>query len=381
MKIGIVRGVVPRVTQAEYARQFSRFTPVFISGPADRQVARFCARSGLDWRALPLKPVYGVDPVRWILRRQTHQSWVHLQDLASACRNIDVLETHELYFFDSSQAAAVARAKKIPLVVEVWTSLDHHPAYFLPPYSWQVRFILKAANLLVARSRRSEQALQKLGVPSDRLIQLYYGVNLERFTPRRERSDKELRVLFVGRMERFKGVAWLLEIWQRVVAAVPEARLWLVGEGNLLETARLVKGIRILGKFSHHQLPEIYRQVDIFVSPSIDLYWGPIKWTEEFFSHALMEAQASGLPIVASNSGGIAEEIGMFELLPKDKQNWLVEQKNDHQLIKALIEALKDEKRRRLVGTCLRQRAERQYNLKRQVSRLETEIDRRFFNA
>jgi len=366
-KIGVIRGVIPRVTQAEYASHFSRLKPVFISSKGRRELIEFVKKKKLEWRELELENVYGFDPVKWVLGKQTHQSWIRMKRLEEACKDVDVLEVHELYFFDSGQAVEVAKKLGIPLVTDVWTSLAEHLAHKLPPYSWVVRKVMKATSLFVARSKRAKKALLKLGADEKKITTIYYGVNLERFYPRKtEREDKELRVLFVGRLDKVKGVDMLLEIWSEVMKKEPRAKLWVVGQGGFLERVKKTKGVKAFGQVEHLRLPEIYRQVDVFVSPTRDIYLGPFKWAEEYFSHTLMEAQACGLPIVATRCGGIPEEVG--------NNNWLVEQEDRKELVKAMVDCLEDEKQRRKVGKENRDRAEKQYDLKKQVKKLEEEI-------
>lgn len=372
-KIGIVRGF-PRVTQLEYASSFVRLEPVLITpsynvDAADEkgELEDYCKKVKLERRVLKMRDVYRVDPVKWVLGRQTHQSWIEMKGLEEIGRDLDVIETHELYLFDSGQAAKVAKKLGIPLVTEVWTTLAEHLAYKLPPYSWVAKRVINQTDLFVARSKRAKKALLKLGVDEEKIRTIYYGVNLKRFYPRRtKREDKEKRVLFVGVLEKFKGVDKLLDVWKRVVKQEPKARLWLVGEGSLLKRAEQVKGVRVLGKVGHTKLGGIYRQADVFVSPSQDTYLGPFKWWEEYFSHVLMEAQACGLPIVATRCGGIPEEIG--------DNNWLVEQKDKEGLVKALVEVLGDRKKREKVGRENRKRAERLYDLEKQVEKLEREL-------
>jgi len=366
-RIGIVRGVVPRLTQAEYASSFSQLKPVFISSKGGKELRELVKKKKLEWRELELENVYGFDPVKWVKGKQTHQSWVRLKNFREAVKDLKVLEVHELYFFDSGQAVEVAKEMGILVIAEVWTSLAEHLAYKLPPYSWVAKKVIKSADLLVARSKRAKKALLKLGAEEKKIRTIYYGVNLRRFYPRKtERKDKELRVLFVGRLDKFKGVDLLLNIWEEVMSKEPRARLWLVGEGKFFKRAKKIKGIKVFGQVEHLRLAEIYRQVDVFVSPTRDIYLGPFKWAEEYFSHTLMEAQACGLAVVATRCGAIEEEIG--------KNNWLVEQDNKEQLLEALTDCLGDEKQRQTAGRKNRERAEKQYDLKKQVRKLEAEI-------
>jgi len=368
-RIGIVRGIFPRATQVEYAANFSKLKPVFISSNPSQEVKNLIKELGLESCCLEIKEMYGVDLVRWLLGKQTHQSWIGVEGLEEVSEGVDVLETHELYSLYSGQTAQVAKKLGKPLVTEVWTSLAGHLGYKLPPYRWATKKVLRNTRLFVARSKGAAQALRKLGVEEERLITLYYGVNIDRFKPVKKKRDKdELRVLFVGTLEWYKGVDFLLDIWGEIRKKQPRAKLWLVGKGSLLPQAKKTEGVRAVGYMEHKKLAAIYQQADVFVSPSRDQYFGPWLRVAEYFSHTLMEAQASGLPVVTTYCGGIPEEVG--------NNNWLVEQKDKEGLFKALVEVLGDRKKREKAGRENRQRAERLYDLNKQVKKLEVEIEK-----
>lgn len=367
LRIGIVRGLMPRLTQAEFASSFRKLDPVFISGGSSDEIKRFCREVGLEHRDLPIKPLWGIDPVGVILGRRTHQSWMGPDGLLDACRNLDVLETYELYHLFSGQAADVAKKLAIPLVCEVWTSFSEHLGYRIPPYALAARKVMQQASLFVARSNRAARALTQLGVPEDRLKVIYHGVNLERFYPaRKKRKDNELRVLFVGSLEPYKGVDMLLDIWPRISKEVPKARLWLVGKGSLLPRAQKTKGVKAFGYIHHTKLPDIYRSVDIFTSPSQNRYLGPFLWGEEMFGYVFMEALASGLPVASTRCGAIPEVIG--------EENLLVDQGDADGLYSALRELIEDEERRKTLGKTNRARAEKIFDLRKQIEQIETTI-------
>lgn len=368
LKIGIVRGLMPRLTQAEFASNFHKLDPIFITGESSSETKSFCRQAGLEHRDLPIKPLWGIDPVRLILGRRTPQSLVGLDGLLNACQDLDVLETYELYRLFSGQTADVAKKLAIPLVCEVWTSFSAHLGYRIQPYALATRKVMKQTSLFVARSNRAARALIQLGVPKDKLKVIYHGVDLKRFyPPRKKRKDGELRVLFVGSLEAYKGVDMLLDIWPKILKEVPKARLWLVGKGSLLSRAQKTDEVRVFGYVSHIKLPEIYKGVDLFVSPSQNSYLGPFLWGEEFFSYTLMEAMASGLPVVATRCGGIPEEVG--------KNNLLVEQGDAEGFYQTLKGLIADEGLRIKIGQSNRQRAEDIFDLRKQIEQTEKAIE------
>ncbi len=146
-------------------------------------------------------------------------------------------------------------------------------------------------------------------------------------------GDKKV-VLFVGRLAEKKGVRYLIEAMKEV-----DALLVIVGDGplrrQLEEQAKEQRDkVRFLGAKTHDELKIIYASADIFVAPSITAQDGD----QEGVPTAIMEAMASGLPVVASNSGGISQVIN------DDIDGLLVEEKNSEQLVEKLKLLLENEK-------------------------------------
>ena len=109
-------------------------------------------------------------------------------------------------------------------------------------------------------------------------------------------------VLYAGRLSPEKGVVWLLRAFPQVIAACPDARVVLVGDGpqrtelaGLAQTLGLGGAVVFAGMQPHEIVISYMRAADLFVFPSL----------REVFGIALLEAMSCGLPIVASNVMGI----------------------------------------------------------------------------
>ena len=135
------------------------------------------------------------------------------------------------------------------------------------------------------------------------------GVDPERFHPNGAAPrDGPLRVLCVGRLEHRKGHATLLEAFARLESArAGRAVLIIVGDGPLAgglasAAARLPRDlVRFTGAVSAAALPDLYRSADLFVAPAL---------RNESFGIVLLEAMASGLPVVASDIVGYRGVLG-----------------------------------------------------------------------
>lgn len=149
------------------------------------------------------------------------------------------------------------------------------------------------------------------------------GVDLSRFGKQyREENyfgqgDKKV-VLFVGRLAEKKGVTYLLEAMVEI-----DALLVVVGDGPLREELKaqaeaIKEKVVFLGAKTHDELRIIYASADIFVCPSVTGKDG----AQEGLGLVILEAMASGVPVVASRSGGIIQLIvdGTNGLLFEERQ-------------------------------------------------------------
>lgn len=149
------------------------------------------------------------------------------------------------------------------------------------------------ADLIVVASSYARSTMVECGVPVRKIVVNPYGVDLDRFQPAEERKvDRALRFLFVGSVNARKGAPLLFDAWRALEPT--GAELVIAGDvprqvEGLLDAPR---GVRFLGRVSNDQIPSLMRSCDIFILPS---YF-------EGFGMVLLEALASGLPIIASDT-------------------------------------------------------------------------------
>jgi phosphatidyl-myo-inositol alpha-mannosyltransferase len=178
------------------------------------------------------------------------------------------------------------------------------------------------------------------------------GIDHARFATRREPIDRfeddRLDVLFVGRLEKRKGLEHLLRAWPAVHRAIPNARLLVVGGGRRLEGYRAwVRAhgwseVHYIGHVSPDDLVRYYQTSDVFCAPSTG---------QESFGIVLLEAMAAGRAIVASRIPGYAE------VVEDGAEGLLVEPRNSEALVAALIRLLGDAELRRAMGERGRRKA------------------------
>lgn len=150
------------------------------------------------------------------------------------------------------------------------------------------------ASHIVVASSFTKATLVKHGVSDEKISIIPYGVDLQRFTVSVAKSDsaRPFRFLFVGTVCARKGIPLLVEVWRRL--ALPNAELWLVGPiGDVAKkNIPALPGLCIMGRMPHSELPNIFKQCDVFVFPS---YF-------EGFGLVLLEALACGLFVITTDA-------------------------------------------------------------------------------
>lgn len=158
------------------------------------------------------------------------------------------------------------------------------------------------ASKVVVASHFTKRSLLDAGIASGNIAVIPYGVDERWFGDggKRGRSTTKTVFLFVGNITIEKGIGVLLAAWRQLKA--PNAELWLVGGGakDVLSMAEGMAGVRVLGKLGPEALLETYRKASVFVFPTFF----------DGFGLVLLEAMASGLPIIATPNCAAPDLIG-----------------------------------------------------------------------
>jgi glycosyltransferase involved in cell wall biosynthesis len=209
---------------------------------------------------------------------------------------------------------------------------------YLKPVKPLIKLIYSKAKFVDANSLYLKQ-LSLQSFPKLKTEVIKNGVNTKVFYPAKKLLNKPV-ILCNSRLGQRKGVEFLVKAMPEVVISFPKVKLIIVGQGieekmlkQLVSELKLTKHIQFDGKISRNKIPAIYRQACLFTLPSLS----------ESFSNSLLEALASGLPIVATRIGGNPELV--------DKKNGvLVPTEKVRPLAKAIIKLLKDRKVRESMG-------------------------------
>jgi glycosyltransferase involved in cell wall biosynthesis len=154
-------------------------------------------------------------------------------------------------------------------------------------------------SVVLSPSDPADESLRALGIPSARIARWDRGVDSARFAPsRREPPTRPggLTVLYAGRLAKEKGTDLLAEAFLRARARDPRLRLALAGGGPEEQALRerLGEHATFLGWLEGDGLARAYASADLFLFAS----------STDTFGQVILEAQASGLPVVAVDEGG-----------------------------------------------------------------------------
>ena len=179
-----------------------------------------------------------------------------------------------------------------------------------------------------------------LGCPHDRIVKLPMGVSLSRFkfAQRKRPVNGEFRLLTVARLVEFKGIEFALRAIAGLRERYPRLRYRVIGDGplreNLADLTRrlgLDRVVEFSGALSQEDVIKAHEVADAFVLPSIIAASGLV----ESQSVALIEAQASGLPVIATSTGGVSESM-------RDGESGLLVPPGDPQALAAAISWIVD---------------------------------------
>ncbi len=230
----------------------------------------------------------------------------------------DLIDLHEEPFgLAVAEVLALCRLRslRIPFLVSSAQNIDKR---YPPPFRWFERWSLRAASGAYTCNVEAGEILRRKGFRGLWAL-LPLGVDVERFQPTGQAPPAgRLRVGFVGRLIPHKGVDVLLE----AVADDDRMDLDVFGAGPELDRLRadatrlgIADRVSFHGHVDEGSIPAIYPAIDVLAVPSVPMPG----WLEQF-GRVVVEAQASGVPVVASASGALPEVVGDEGLLvpPRD---------------------------------------------------------------
>jgi colanic acid/amylovoran biosynthesis glycosyltransferase len=213
--------------------------------------------------------------------------------------------------------AAVLKAckeLKISLVVHFHGS-DAYTHEVIDQYKHKYKEMFDYSSAIIVVSRHMVEQLIRLGAPREKVFYSPYGVDTKQFQQGCGLSAP-MRVIAVGRFVEKKAPYLTILAFEKVLQRLPEAKLVMVGSGMLHDVCRrLIKSLHIeesvdlKGILSHDQVAELMQNSRVFVQHSLVPASGDCEGTPV----AVLEAAASGLPVVSTKHAGIIDAVRQGE--------------------------------------------------------------------
>ena len=253
----------------------------------------------------------------------------------------------------------------LPLVVH-FHGYDASRADVLKSYAQGYQGMFEYASAVVAVSRVMRERLVSLGAPVEKVVLNPYPVDSAAFSVGRP-DEAPPTFLAVGRLVEKKAPHLLIAAFAEVHRQFPDARLRIVGDGPLLDIVRdLVAGlylkgaVDLLGSQPHSVVVEEMHRARAFVQHSVTASDGDMEGTP----NSVLEASASGLPVVSTDHAGIPDSVS------DGVTGFIVAERDVRGMTERMLEVAQDPALARRLGQAGRERVIRLYGKDLRLDRL-----------
>lgn len=214
-------------------------------------------------------------------------------------------------------ALVIANILKLPIDGTYHTALPQYAQYLtgdaaIEELTWKYAlWYYGQMNHVYAPSKSTGDELIEKGISADRIRLMERGIDITLFHPSKRNGffkkrfqidDHVIKLLYVGRVSREKNLPVLLEAFNHLIREKGDVHLIIVGEGPYLEEMKkdmIQKPVTFTGYLAGEDLAAAYASSTVFVFPS----------TTDTFGNVVLEAQASGIPVVVTDQGGPQENL------------------------------------------------------------------------
>ncbi len=252
-------------------------------------------------------------------------------------------------------ALAISRILKLPFYGTYHTALPQYAQVLTNDYAieelvWRYTiWYYDQTDLVFVPSNSTADELIRKGISADKIQLFPRGIDTQRFHPSKRNGYLEdrygiragIKLLYVGRISREKNLQHLEKVFRVLVEAHPDVHLVLAGDGPYLsEMQENMKGLpcTFTGYLEGEDLAAVYASSDLFVFPS----------TTDTFGNVVLEAQASGIPVIVTDLGGPREN------LISGKTGLIVDAGDARAFFEAIDSLIRDPKRMQQMGRAAR---------------------------
>lgn len=212
-----------------------------------------------------------------------------------------------------------------------------------------IKLIWKKSSAVISVSEGLKE-LANVANPNQKIGVIYNGIDVNHFKPQEFSQQKEKFIITPGasRLASRKGLNYLIEAVHILSQNYPNLYLKIMGDGaersileELVDKLNIGDKIEFMGQIPKEKTSPYYQEASVFVLPSLN----------EGMSNAMLEALASGLPILATDTGGSKE------LIREGENGFIIKMKDSQDIAEKIEKLIKDLELRRKMGENSRQRA------------------------
>ena len=228
-----------------------------------------------------------------------------LGNLEKIIKGSDIVHVAETYFGYTYQAIMAKRRGLVRRVIStVWEIIPFNNEGIKGRKKYK-KLAYENVDRFIAVTEKAKEVLIKEGVKPEKISVVNMGIDLKKFHPHPfKKQTKDINILCVARLVPEKGITDLLEVFLLLKEKNPNIKLTFIGSGPLKKELIGYKNI-FVKSLPYQKINKEYQRADIFCLPSCKT-----KTWEEQYGLSLIEAMASGLPIVTTDTGAIPEVCG-----------------------------------------------------------------------
>jgi glycosyltransferase involved in cell wall biosynthesis len=249
-------------------------------------------------------------------------------------------------------ALAIAHILKLPITATYHTAIPQYAQFLtgdntIAELTWKyILWYYAQMDTIYVPSQATGNELVKKGLNVSKISLYPRGIDIQRFHPAKRNGflkhclkiENAVTLLYVGRISKEKNLPLLVDVFKRLVSKHNDLHLILVGDGPWraeMQQALTRLPCTFTGYLKGNDLPAVYASSDLFVFPS----------NTDTFGNVVLEAQASGIPVIVSNQGGPHENI------QPDKTGLVVTENSVEAWVKAIETLLENPEKRRRMGS------------------------------
>lgn len=239
-------------------------------------------------------------------------------------------------------------------------------------YQEKYKVLFEKVNGVIVVSNDMKEKVRMLGAKPEKIFLNPYGVDISQFYES-DSPQKQANLIAVGRFTEKKAPYLTIQAFAEVIKKYPEAKLIMIGDGELWEQSKeLAKNLGIYssidfqGKRTPSQIAEALREALVFVQHSKIAPNGDSEGTP----NTVLEASATGLPIISTRHAGIKDAVVHGET------GYLVEEGDWEAMAEYMIKLIEDPSLARKMGKAARKHIEENYEMSKRVQTLKEILEK-----